>query len=162
VWRCAMRPVSAPRHCVAYPRTANAPSPRRGAGGTLECLFRDYTGPRHDVRPAGAVFPVAVNPVQPSPPLSRHAEHCDDIPMLLECTETRHRHDCHCAAYAPPLTAPSNRPTATAGRPTTAPPPSKPLLYEHRMRHDASTGAGFARTTISSMALLAMPPYVGE
>jgi hypothetical protein len=33
-----MRPVSAPRHCAAYPRTANAPSPRRGFGGTLKCL----------------------------------------------------------------------------------------------------------------------------
>jgi hypothetical protein len=27
VWHCAMRPVSAPRHCAAYPRTANASSP---------------------------------------------------------------------------------------------------------------------------------------
>jgi hypothetical protein len=103
VWRCAMRPVSAPQHCAADPRTANAPSPRRGAGGTLECLFRDYAGPRRDVRPAGAVFPVAVNPVRPSPPLPRHAEHCDDIPMLLECTGTRRRHDYHCAAYGPPV-----------------------------------------------------------
>jgi hypothetical protein len=85
VWRCAMRPVSALRHCVAYPRMANAPSPRRGAGDTLECLFRDYAGPRRDVRPAGAVIPVAVNPVRSSPPLPRHAEHCDDTPMLLEC-----------------------------------------------------------------------------
>jgi hypothetical protein len=102
VWRCAMRPVSAPRHCAAYPHTANASSPRKGAGGTLECLFCDYTGPHRDVRPAGAVFPVAVNPVRPSLPLPRHAGHCDDIPMLLECAGTRRRHDCHCAAYGPP------------------------------------------------------------
>jgi hypothetical protein len=98
-----MRPVSAPWRCAAYPHTPNASSPRRGAGGTLECLFRDYTGPRRDVRPARAVFPVAVNPVRPSPPLPRHAEHCDNIPMLLECTGTRRRHDCHCAAYGPPV-----------------------------------------------------------
>jgi hypothetical protein len=39
--------------------------------------------------------------VRPSPPLPRHSEHCDDIPMLLECTGTRHRHDCNCAAYEP-------------------------------------------------------------
>jgi hypothetical protein len=50
-----------------------------------------------------AVFPVAVNPVWPSPPLPRHAEHCGDIPMLLECTGTRRRHDRHCAAYGPPI-----------------------------------------------------------
>jgi hypothetical protein len=82
---------------------ANAPGPQRGAGGTLECLFRDYTGPRRDVRAVGAVFPVAVNPVRSSPPLPRHAEHCDEIPTLLECTGTRRRHDCHCAAYGPPV-----------------------------------------------------------
>jgi hypothetical protein len=62
----------------------------------------------------------------------------------------------------PPLTAPSNRPAAVTGRPTTTPPPSKLLLYEHRMRHDASTGAGFARTAVSSVALPAAPPHVGE
>jgi hypothetical protein len=59
---------------------ANAPSPRRGVGGTLKRLFRDYTGLRRGVRPAGAVFPVAVNPVRPSPPLQRHTGHSDDIP----------------------------------------------------------------------------------
>jgi hypothetical protein len=37
--------------------------------------------------------------------------------MLLECTGTRRRHDHHCAAYEPPLTAPSNRPTG-GGRTT--------------------------------------------
>jgi hypothetical protein len=63
----------------AYFCTANAPSPRRGGGETLECFSRDYTGLRRDVRPAGAVFPVAVNPVRPSPPLQRQAGHCDDI-----------------------------------------------------------------------------------
>jgi hypothetical protein len=52
---------------------------------------------------AGVVFPVAVNPARPSPPLPRHAEHCDDISTLLECTRTRRRHDCHCAAYGPPV-----------------------------------------------------------
>jgi hypothetical protein len=43
----------------------------------------------------------------------------------------------------PPSTAPSNRPAAAAGRPTTTPPPSKPLRYEYSTRRDA-TGAGFA------------------
>jgi hypothetical protein len=144
------------------PRTANTPSPRRGAGSTLECLFCEYTGPRRDVRPAGLVIPVAVNPVRPSLPLLHHAGHCDDNSMLLGArgqdvatTTTVPRTD-------PPLTAPSNQATTTAGRSTTTPPPSKPLLYEHRTRHDASTGAGFARTAISSVALLAMPPHVGK
>jgi hypothetical protein len=47
-----------------------------GAGGTLECLLRAYAGSRRDVRAAGLVIPIAVNPVRPSPPLQRHAAHC--------------------------------------------------------------------------------------
>jgi hypothetical protein len=37
------------------------------------------------------------------PTLPRHTEHYDDIPMLLECTGTGRRHDCHCAAYGLPV-----------------------------------------------------------
>jgi hypothetical protein len=98
-----MRPVSAPSYYTAYPRTTNAPSPRRGAGKTLEYPFRDYTGLRREVRPAQVDFPVAVNPVRPSPPLQHHARHCDDIPMLLEGTGTRHHHDRHCTTYRCPV-----------------------------------------------------------
>jgi hypothetical protein len=75
--------VSAPWHCAAYFRTANAPSPRRGVaepsnGG--KCFFYDYTGLRHDVRPAGTIFSVAGSPVRSSPPLQHHARYCDNIP----------------------------------------------------------------------------------
>jgi hypothetical protein len=59
---CEVRPVSGPWHCAAYPCTADAPSPRRGASGTLKCFSRVYTGLRCDVRSARAVFPVVVNP----------------------------------------------------------------------------------------------------
>jgi hypothetical protein len=62
-----------------------------------------------------------------SPSLSTlcgHPRHCSDTPgtvttssMLLECTGTGRRHDRHCVAYGPPLTAPSNRPTG-GGRTT--------------------------------------------
>jgi hypothetical protein len=87
IQHCAERPVSAPWHCAAYFRTANALSPRgRPAepsnGG--ECFFYDYTGLCCDIRPAGTVFSVAVNPVRPSPPLQRHAGYCDDIPNAVE------------------------------------------------------------------------------
>jgi hypothetical protein len=53
------------------------------AGSTLKYLFHDYTGPRCDVRLAGSVIPVAVNPVRPSLSLQRHAGHCDDIPDTI-------------------------------------------------------------------------------
>jgi hypothetical protein len=72
--------VSTPRHCAAYPCTVNAPSPRRGAGGTLKCFPRDYTGLLHDVGPAGAAILVVVSPVRPSPSLQRHAAHCNGTP----------------------------------------------------------------------------------
>jgi hypothetical protein len=58
-------------------------------GGTTEpsnggkCFFYDYIGLHRDVRPAGIVFSVAVSPVQPSPPLQRHARYCDDIPNAV-------------------------------------------------------------------------------
>jgi hypothetical protein len=48
-----------------------------------ERFFYDYTGLRRDVRPAGTVFSIAVNPVRPSPPLQRHAGYCDDIPNAV-------------------------------------------------------------------------------
>jgi hypothetical protein len=136
--------------------------PRRGAGGTLEYLLCAYAGPRRDVRPAGSFIPVAANPVRPSPLLPHHAGHCGDIPTLSGHAGTRHRHNDHCATYGPPSTAPSSRPTTAAGQPTATQPPSKLLLYEHRTHHDASTGAGFARTAVSSTALLAIPPHIGK
>jgi hypothetical protein len=55
-----------------------------------------------------------------------------------------------------PSTAPSSWPTTAVSQPTTTPQPSKPLLYGHRTRHDASTGAGFTRTAVSSAALFAI------
>jgi hypothetical protein len=66
-----------------------------------------------------------------------------------------------------PRTAPRQRhpqigPRTAAGRPTTTPPPSKPPLYGHRTHHDAPAGGGFARTAVSSVALLAIPPHVGK
>jgi hypothetical protein len=155
--RCQLRDTVPPT-----PRTASAPRPQRGAGGTLECLFCANAGPRHDVRPAGSVIPVTVNPVRPSTPLLHHVGHCGDIPTLLGHAGTRRRHDGHCATYGPPSTAPSKRPTTAASQPTATPPPSKPLLYERRTHHDASIGAGFARTAVSSMAPLAIPPHVGK
>jgi hypothetical protein len=45
-------------------------------------------------------------------------------------------------------------------QPTATPPPSKPLLYEHRTRHDASTGAGFTRIAVSSTTLFDIPLHV--
>jgi hypothetical protein len=80
-------------------RTAHTSRPRRGVGGTLGYFLCAYAGPRRDVRPAGSVIPVAVSPVQPSPPLPHHTGHCGNIPVLLGRTGTRHHHNGHCATY---------------------------------------------------------------
>jgi hypothetical protein len=53
VWDCATWPVAAPWRRAAYSSTANAPSPRRGAGRTLDLLSRDLARLGRDVRPAG-------------------------------------------------------------------------------------------------------------
>jgi hypothetical protein len=47
-------------------------------------------------------------------------------------------------------------------RATSTPPPSKPLLDEHRTRHDAPPEAGFDKTVVYSVALYAMPPHVAR
>jgi hypothetical protein len=38
----------------------------------------------------------------------------------------------------------------------------EPLLYENWTRHFAPTGTRFATMVVNSVALLAMPPHVGE
>jgi hypothetical protein len=45
---------------------------------------------------------------------------------------------------------------------TTTPPPSKSPLFKHRARHDAMTEARFARTTVNSPALYAIPSHVAK
>jgi hypothetical protein len=72
-----------PRDTMPPTSVRLAPNPRRWAGGTIECFSHDYTGLHRDVRPAGAVFSVAVSPVRPSPQLQRHAGYCDDIPGVV-------------------------------------------------------------------------------
>jgi hypothetical protein len=108
-----------------------------------------------------------------SPPslstLCDHPRHCCATPGTVtasrRCWDVRGQDVATTATVprtGPPSTAPSNWPTTAAGRPTATSPPSKPLLYRHRTRYDASTGAGFARTAVSSAALLAIPPHVGK
>jgi hypothetical protein len=105
-----------------------------------------------------------------SPSLSAlcgHPRHCRTTPGAVAtsrcCWDVRGQ-DLATTATVPRTgflsTAPSNRPTTAASQPTTAPRPSKPFLYPHKAHHDASTGAGFASTAISSTALFAIPLHV--
>jgi hypothetical protein len=99
--------------------------------------------------------------------LCGHPRHCRTTPDIVvtsrRCWDVRGQ-DIATTATVPrtgfPSTAPSNWPTTAAGQPTTAPQPSKSLLYEHKTHHDASTGAGFTRTAVSSAALFAIPLHI--
>jgi hypothetical protein len=109
--------VSAPWHCAAYFRMANAPSPRRGPtepSNAFSMTTHDYT---------------VTSGRRERSPLSLSAlcglpRHCNATPgtattspMLLERTGTGRHHARHCTSYRPPLMAPSNRP-AGGGRTT--------------------------------------------
>jgi hypothetical protein len=164
-----------PRHCCTTPGAvatsrrcwdvhvqdvaATAAVPRVAlVDGALEPLSRDYAGSNHDARPAAA----------PSPSLSTpcsHPCHCRATPRAATTTPTllgtRGRD------AVTPVTAPRTgrcqRPPRARSKPlrsTTTPLPSKSLLFGHRTRHDAATGARFARTAINSMALFAIPLHV--
>jgi hypothetical protein len=106
----------------------------------------------------------------PSPSaLCGHPRHCSitpgDVvtsPTLLKCRGTGRHHARHCASYDLPLTPSSIRPADGGGRQPLRLLPSKSLLYVHRTRHDASTGARFVRMVIYSATLLAIPLHVGK
>jgi hypothetical protein len=103
-------------------------NPRMGADA-----FCDYTGLRRDVRPVGAVFPVAVNPVRPSQPLQRHARHCADIPDVVDAHGDR-------TSPRPPLylVRPPVNTTLESARGRR--PDSQPLRCYPRSRSCTSTG----------------------
>jgi hypothetical protein len=105
-----------------------------------------------------------------SPSLSAlygHPRHCSTTPGAVatsrRCWDVQGQDTATTATVphtASPSTAPSNWLTTAAGQPSTTPQPPKPLLYEQRTHHDASTGAGFARTAVNSVALFAIPLHV--
>jgi hypothetical protein len=120
----------------------------------------DSVGSNHDVRPAGA----------PSPSLSilcGHPRPCCATPSTATTTpsllSTRGR-DAATPATAPRTDRRQRLPQDRLETPwsTSTPPPSRSPLFKHRARHDAVTGARFARTIVNSMALYAIPPHVAK
>jgi hypothetical protein len=98
-----------PSTVVRLTRRALEGGPAEPSNGG-ECFFYNYTKLRHDVKPVGTVFSVAVNPVGPSPPLQRHAGYNDEIPNVVGAHGDRTSPCQSCTSYGSPSTAPSNRP----------------------------------------------------
>jgi hypothetical protein len=101
--------------------------------------------------------------------LCGHPRHCRTTPDAVatsQCCWDVRGQDIATTATVPrtsfPSMAPSNWPTTAASQPTATPPPSKLLLCGHRTHHDASTGAGFARTAVRSVALFTILVHIGE
>jgi hypothetical protein len=152
--------VSAPWHCAAHSRTANAPLPRRGAGRTLKLFPRESARSSHDVRPAGAPSPPLLDLCGRPRPRSATPGTATTTPVLLS---TRGRD------AATPATVPRTdhrqwlpRVRLRALQPTTTPSPSKLPLFKYGTRYDDKTGARTARTTANSAALHAIPPHVAK
>jgi hypothetical protein len=136
---------------TAVPRVA--PS-----SGTLEPLSRDYAGSNHDARPAAAPS-LSLSAPYDHPCHRRATPHTATTTPTILSTQGR---DAVTPATVP-RTGHYQRPPRALSEPfrsTTTPLPSKPLLFGHRTRHDAATGARFARTTISSTTLFAILQHV--
>jgi hypothetical protein len=111
------------RHGQQPPRGTVPPTPVRPTHRTLERGQRNprrddtpllcaRTGRRHDVKPAGTVFSVAISPVRPSLPLQRHFSTTPATAppclTLWKHAAKGHRHASHCTLYGPVSMAPSN------------------------------------------------------
>jgi hypothetical protein len=127
-------------------------------GGALEGKAHDYSAPARD----GAVMSGQWGRSPPSPSaLCDRPRHRDAItataspcPTLWKHAATGLRHAGHCTLYGLMSTTPSS-PHADGPRTSNLyATPLKPLLDTHRTRHDAPPEAGFARTTVYSMALV--------
>jgi hypothetical protein len=159
--RCQLRGIVPPTFVRLTRRALEGGTAEPSNGG--ECFFYDYTGLHRDVRPAGTVFSVAISPMRPSPPLQRHAGHCDDIPDAVEAREDG-------TSPRPPLCLVRPPVDGTLEPARGRRPDSQPLRHHPRSRSCTGTGlattppigARFARTVINSAALLAMPSHVGE
>jgi hypothetical protein len=169
-----------PRHCATlcgmvsnHPGALYPPlpydrrtTPSKKDGRTLKGMTHDYSAPARDDTVTSGQW-------ERSPPsllaLCDHPRHRDAIPvpvspypMLWKHAATGHRHASHCASYGLTSTTPSS-PHADGPRTSNLyATPSKPLLDAHRTRHDAPPEARFARITVYSMALYAIPPHVAR
>jgi hypothetical protein len=156
---CATWPVSAPWHCAAHSRTANAPPPQRGPATPSNPFLvtlqgQSVTSGRRDAISA------TVGPVRPPRACSATPGTATTTPAQLgtwgrdaatpaTVTRTDHRQRLPRARLRTP-------------RLTTTPSPSKSPLFKYGTRHDDKTGARAVRTATDSPVLRAIPPHVAK
>jgi hypothetical protein len=162
--RCAAWPATTPRHCATHSRTADVPHPRKrttepSKGRRTTTPRPPGTTPRRQASGGGHLRrhrPRATIPAiaTPSRPLHQNPRHCGSVrrqytamPATVPCTASRQRH-------------PRVLMRTAIKQATSTPPPSKPLLDAHRTRNDAPTEARFARTSVYSTTLYAIPPHI--
>jgi hypothetical protein len=126
-------------------------------------LLHARTGLRRDVRPARPVTSVAIGPVRPSPPSQHHPGHCITTSNTVGGRgDKTPPHRLLCAQWPPISRTLEANVRTTTKREAPTPPPSKPFLDRYRARLDAPPEARFARTTVYSTALYAIPPHVAK
>jgi hypothetical protein len=136
------------------------PPPRRPSRKRYNHRPCAHLGWCHDVRPAKRVSSVTSGPVRPSPSLCRHPGRCNVVPSTVETqiNETSsHRPLCGLRSSISRALHPSY------GWQTNKSFSATTLEDDPGRAHDSPRrppGARFARTTIDSTILCAMPPYV--
>jgi hypothetical protein len=167
VRRCAAGSGTTLWRYATYSRTADALHPRKrtakpskGRRTTTPRLCKDnaVTSGRRDRSPPS---PSALCDHRRRP--QRHPGHCITILDVVEA----------CGDGTPPRQLLHPRTASRQWHPrvltravdeqeTSTPPPSKPLLGTHKMRHDAPPEARFARTAVYSTTLYTIPLHVDE
>jgi hypothetical protein len=123
-------------------------------------LSRARPGRRHDVGPVERVSSVTSSLVWPSLSLCHHPGHCSTIPGVVKARDDETPAARCCASYGLPSAAPSSQHTdrdRTGGSHATTLKATPKRVQDSPRR---LPGARFARTTVNSVTLCAMPPYV--
>jgi hypothetical protein len=145
---CSAAGVSTVTPC-ACSSTANAPSPRRGAGCTLDSLSCDPTGLGGGARPVER-HPCHCNGVAAVPRVQAHARRCSNDSSTMKRVGKGRRLTYSCAPYRPTSAPPSSlsEDIAIICRPSTLEPP----LFGYKVGHHGKTAARIVRTAAHSTA----------
>jgi hypothetical protein len=169
VRRCAVWSATTPWHCATHSHSADVPHPRKGMAEPSEGRRTTTSRPHKD----NAVTSGRRDQSPPSPSVlcghprrpRCHPRHCITITNTVGGVGTR-RQDATTPAAVRPAASRQPHPRANVWtmtkRATPTPPPLKPLVDGYKVCHDAPPDARFARTTVYSTTLYAMPLHVDK